>query len=167
MSNEIVEKVLKIIISSTRPMPAYFTRNGDREKSFCVDFDIHKDDEYEMASEVFHSVADYTEKGIGETLFTVRTKFAEDIMLGSYIITFLDHPEFIDDLNNKLINYNIESFSTIDRVEEMASTLTTKKYFEHCSQFGGELAVWRKTKKNKPKNYFNIIIERENKLTNN
>lgn len=167
MSKENIQKVIDIVISSTRPMPAYFTGNGDRKKSFCVDFDIKENDEYEMASEVFHSVADYTEKGMDETLFTVRTKFAEDIMLGSYIITFLGHPEFIDDLNNKLINYNIESFSIIDRVGEMANTQITKEYFEHCSKFGGELAAWRKTKKNRPKNYFNIIIERENKLTNN
>ena len=56
--NDFVQKVLDIISSSDRKMPAHFTSNGNRTQSFCIDFDISETDEYEMASEAWSRCPD-------------------------------------------------------------------------------------------------------------
>ena len=79
MNNEFLQKAFDIVISSTRPMPAYFTGNGEREKSFCVNFDIKYEDEYEMAFEVWQNPKYGFPAELNETLHHVMLKFAEDI----------------------------------------------------------------------------------------
>jgi len=43
--NDFVQKVLDIINSSERVMPAHLTINGSRTQSFCVNFDISEADD--------------------------------------------------------------------------------------------------------------------------
>jgi hypothetical protein len=112
--NDFVQKVLDIINSSSREMPAHFTSNGDRTQSFCVDFDISEADEYEMASEVWVSCPD---KSI--------IKIGEDIMLAAFIATSLNGEKYIPQIYSSIVGAN-----------NLDTTNNHQSYFQHCEEFG-------------------------------
>ena len=89
--NPIVEQALQIVFSSTRPMPAYFTSNGERKQSFCVEFDqLTEADERAMASEAWGAPnSAFPNSSIPREIFYDIIRIGEDVMLGSFIVTKL------------------------------------------------------------------------------
>src|SRR3989338_8105164 len=117
--NDLILKVLDIINSSKRKMPAHFTSNGKRTQSFCVDFDISETDEYAMASSAWSKAPNPS-----------IIKIGEDIMLAAYIAVKLGGEKLIPQLYQSII----ETCS-----EELFKK--HKDYFEHCADFGKLRAV--------------------------
>jgi len=117
--NDLILKVLDIINSSKRKMPAHFTSNGNRTQSFCVDFDISETDEYAMASESWYQAKDPSVIKIGE-----------DIMLAAYIAAKLGGEKFIPQLYQSIVKTCSEDLFK-----------KHKDYFERCSNFGKLRAI--------------------------
>ncbi len=122
-----VMKVMDIVLSSTRPMPAHFTTNGDRKQSFCVDFDISPDDEYNMASFAWIKGTDNANV----------IKLGEDVIVGSYILKKLKGEHRVLELTNKFIEVNSRSLTIYP--EELSST-EVRTYIQACQEFGLEKA---------------------------
>ncbi len=116
--NDFVQKVLDIISSSDRKMPAHFTSNGNRTQSFCIDFDISETDEYEMASEAWSRCPD---KSI--------IKIGEDIMLAAFIATSLGGEKYIPQIFSSIIGANNSDI-----------TSSHQSYFQYCAEFGNHRA---------------------------
>src|SRR3989344_9100478 len=117
-TNDFLQKVLAIINSSDRKMPAHFTSNGSRTQSFCVDFDISEADEYAMASEAWYSATDLSIVMIGE-----------DIMLGAYIATLLEEEKYIPQICQMIVGINVSVLSAKSAI-----------YFQQCAKFGNNCA---------------------------
>jgi len=118
-----VIKVMDIVLSSTRPMPAHFTTNGDRKQSFCVDFDISPDDEYNMASFAWTKGTDNNKV----------IKMGEDVVVGSYILKKLNGEHRISELTSKLIEADSKSL-TIN--PEVISSPEVRNYIQACQEYG-------------------------------
>ena len=99
-TNDFVQKILDIINSSDRKMPAHFTSNGSITQSFCVDFDISEADEYAMASEAWYNATD-----------PVAVMTGEDIMLAAYISTSLSGEIYIPQVYQIIIDTNASKIS--------------------------------------------------------
>ena len=139
--DEILQNVLRIIYASGRKMPAYFTSDddNDRQKTFCLDYDISPDDEYEMASVAYNSLGEMILAGqvdIGEQ-YAVYVKPGEDIMIGSYILAKQNKEELINELKTEIINNAVEDFGkSIDNYKKIISNPWIEKYLNHCAEFG-------------------------------
>jgi hypothetical protein len=125
-SASIMQKVLEILNSSTRSMPAHFTSNGDRMQSFCVDFDIPANDEYEMASYAFR---------MAENQLLLPT--AEDMMLAAYLAVKLGGEEQISELQDIVLKQS-------DHKKEWYLP-EHFEYFQKCVDFGRNVAHKRST----------------------
>ena len=123
-NNDFVQKVLDIINSAERVMPAHFTSNGSRTQSFCVNFDISEVDEYEMASEAWRSNKDPS-----------IIKIGEDIMLAVYIATVLNGERYLPQIYHSIVETGASNTSS-----------ESESYFKHCAEFGNQRAVQRKNK---------------------
>lgn len=113
-TGDLIQKVLDIIDSSERKMPAHYTGNGNRSQSFCLAFDISEEDEYAMASEAWYSATDSS---------VVKT--GEDVMLSAYIATLLGGEEKIPKLYRIIIDTNAPNIAG-----------DYEEYFQGCSEFG-------------------------------
>lgn len=117
---DFIEKVLNIVYSSQRKMPAHFTSSGGRSQSFCVDFDISETDEYEMASQAW-----------SKTPSPDATKTGEDIMIAAFIATKLGGQEYIPQIQNQII---------INATKDLPELAKYSYYFKKCGQFGSTRA---------------------------
>ena len=138
--DKILAETLNLVFSSNRPMPAHYTSNGDRDQSFCIDFEpLTASDEYDMASESFNTASNYiTEKSkLSQDQFAAVIKCGEDIMVGAYIITKLDGKELIEEMQKVILDDAIKAYSSeVDNLKKILSLDEVKKYFDHCADFG-------------------------------
>jgi hypothetical protein len=133
-----VARVLDIVLSSTRTMPAHYSSNGDRTQSFCVDFDIERDDEYNMASFAFYKGSE----SIGKCQVDAKPtdletgaiiKLGEDITVGSYILKKLGDISHISALIEALTKANAE-LATISQA--IHNDKEIQDYFVACRSYG-------------------------------
>jgi hypothetical protein len=145
--DEILQKTLDLVYSSKRKMPAHFSSYGKRNQSFCIDFEpLNEADDYEMASHIYSSQGDYfagVESKISAYQYNDIILCAEDIMLGSYIITKLGRKDLIPKMKETIIFQNIESYESnvIDpkqvlKIEQAFKFKYVIDYLNHCSDFG-------------------------------
>lgn len=136
-TNNIIKKVINLVLSSKRKMPAYFTGDNEIQKTFLVDFNgLTPEDEYEMASQAWHNqpaISSKIEKNI-------CIKIGEDVMLGCFILTKLGYEGRCDYLKNEIINFNVQSFlgTTQNDLEEIVDMEEARNYFDFCEKFGIE-----------------------------
>jgi len=151
--NDIIRQTLYLVLSSTRPMPAHFTSNGERKQSFCIDFEplTAEDDEF-MASESWGVTSDYLsiEKCNGEDLtgkqLNIVTRCGEDLMVGAFILTKLGGSELMSDMKKAIIDDTIENFE--DKIDDLINVLSgqqVNKYFDYCMEYGQTRAIQIKT----------------------
>ena len=116
--NDILKEVLHLVFSSTRPMPAYYTSDYDEKtgkyskpKDFCVNFsDITPTDEYELASFVWHELPVSDLYNEAEHLISSLLIIAEDVVLGSFIISRLGYETSLFDLMKCIIEERLSLF---------------------------------------------------------
>lgn len=143
MSDEILNKTLELIRSSERVMPAHFSSNGDRTQSFCIDFEpLTPADDIALAAQAWGCMPSFVEQGMptNEERFYSVLHCGEDIMVGAFIITKLGGEHLIPHMVEQIINYDIETFSTIPRLPEYLSHDLAKEYFDYCADFGKKRA---------------------------
>lgn len=137
--NKALQETIKLIRSSQRSMPAHFTTNGERTKSFCIDFEpLTVGDEYEMASEAWMSIKSVPLPNVltSEDLFLILHS-GEDIMVGAFIITKLEHEEMIHELKYAVVSSDMEELEPkIPHIKRLFLHPQTEAYFEHCLEFG-------------------------------
>lgn len=154
-----LNKALYLVYSSKRSMPAHFTSNGDRQKSFCIDFDqLTASDEYEMASEAWNATSGYFGKSeslsraLTENDLSFLTKIGEDIMIGAYILVKLNAIEDLSKLKSEVLNNAEEDFvKVVSDISELIRHPYAQSYFTHCADFSCKLA-----KGESPTYYFQI-----------
>jgi len=133
-------KVVDIVMSSRRPLPAQFTSDNGKSQSFCVDFDIYWEDEYEMANIVWKEATQAY--GVATEInpmidgFVSVIKIGEDIMLGAYILTKLGEQSKIGVLVMKLLLRNNDWVAKSTAVQ----TPSVQEFFKVCWKFGIHLA---------------------------
>lgn len=138
--NNYIQKTLDLVFSSKRRMPAHFSSDKDRVKSFSIDFkDLSKEDEYEMASEAWYSLK--TKKKIDDFTLSAIVKTGEDIMLGSFIITKLGQLLLGNELKEKIFNHNLKNFGENNDLKIIFRDREIASYFEHCVEFGKKRAM--------------------------
>lgn len=140
MANEIIATVINLVFNSERRMPAHFTSSDTKSQTFLVDFnDIPADVEYEMASEVWHRQPAISPKPIQ----IACVKIAEDIMVGSYILTKLGHGEETNYFMNEMINFNISAYpkEMHEELKHACDTREIKEYFNYCRSFGANIVT--------------------------
>lgn len=146
--NDILNETLHLVFSSTRPMPAHFTSNGNRKQSFCIDFKLLSEEiDYEMASESWYSIDSFlgiANRGVevlSKSQLNAVIKCGEDLMVGAFIITKLDGVLFINEMKQQIINNALENFGeTIEDISKVLSGKQVNKYFDHCIEFGKKQA---------------------------
>ena len=133
-------KVLKAVFSSERAMPAHFTSNGDRTQSFCIDYEIDADDEYELASQAYAVLWEYLgkipEDQISKADAGCVLKIGEDIALGTFILQKEDEYASFSDLKQELIEENVRLWDSMPKLEEIVDIPLVKNYFDFCEWFG-------------------------------
>lgn len=134
-----VKDTLKIIFNSKRTMPAHFTSNGDRTKSFCIDFDIAADDEYELASQAYYSLWEFVGKMPGDQISKSDTnsllKIGEDITLGAFILQKSDEYASFSSLRQETIEENIRLWDS-SQLKNIVDIPLIQNYFDFCAWFG-------------------------------
>ncbi len=150
MKNEIIQKVISLVMSSERPMPAHYTtgKNG-RTQSFCIDFEpLYEEDEYDMASVAWYSASDHGIEFPDKHDCGLTVKFGEDIMIGAYILEILGGRTHLDDLMAALIAENIENFiANVPNIKEIVERVGVSFYFNYCKMFGADVANSMMSKK--------------------
>ena len=147
--NDTLIEVLRLVFSSTRAMPAHFTSNGKRKKSFCVDFEpLSEEVDYEMASESWNSIDNFlgtTNCGneiLSKNQVNIVIKCGEDLMVGAFILTKLSGYSLIVDMKKEIIDNTIETFTEMDKnLLAVLAGSQVNKYFDHCIKYGHSMAV--------------------------
>lgn len=143
--NDIIRKTLHIVFSSTRPMPAYYTSDYNKEtgkytkpKNFCVNFsDINPTDEYELASFVWHELPSSDLYNRGEHMVSSLLIIAEDVILGSFIISRLRHEILSSNLTRYIIEKRLFLFENKGyKSDILLSDRNIREYIYKCEQFG-------------------------------
>lgn len=147
--NDIIRETLCLVFSSTRPMPAHFTSNGDRRQSFCIEFEpLGKDDDEAMASEAWGVIGDFLsikkcgDEYLTKSQFNTVTRCGEDLMVGAFILTKLGGSLLVVEMKKAIIDDTITTF--VEKNENLASILSGKqvnKYFNYCIEYGRDRAV--------------------------
>lgn len=140
----IVAEALDLVFSSTRPMPAHFTSNGDRTQSFCIDFEpLNATADHELASEAWFSQDRFiTEKSkLTEDEGRLALLCGEDLMLGAFIITKLGKPELSNEVRGWIIQGAVERLHTQSRdIEKFFQNKDVIAHLDHCEKSGREIA---------------------------
>lgn len=133
-------KVLTAVFSSQRTMPAHFTSNGDRKQSFCIDYEIEADDEYELASHTHSVLWEYLGKITEDQISKAETgcvlKIGEDIALGAFILQKEDEYASFSDLKQELIEENVSLWDSMPQLAKVVEIPLVKNYFDFCEWFG-------------------------------
>lgn len=139
MPQNIVADVINLVMESDRQMPAHYTSGNGRSQTFLVDFDdLSADDEYQMAGTAWYGQPPI--KSEHERYSIV--KIAEDIMVGSFIITKMGHKDLVPQLKTEFVNYEIGLFpdDLQSALKKLTKTELVENYFNMCSNFGVERA---------------------------
>lgn len=139
MSQNIVADVINLIMESDRQMPAHYTSGNGRSQTFLVDFDgLSADDEYQMAGTAWYCQPPI--KSENERYSMV--KIAEDIMLGSYILTKMGYKDLVNQLKTEFVTFEISLFpdDLQSKLKKLVKTELVENYFNMCSNFGMERA---------------------------
>lgn len=147
--DELLRETLRLVYSSTRPMPAHFTQNGDRKQSFCIDFEpLKADDDYEMASVSWYSISDFLgldkcgDEKLSKSQLNIVTRCGEDLMFGAFILSKLGGILLAVDMKNEIIDNTIESFGNkIENLKNIIYGKQVNKYFDYCIKFGHDRSV--------------------------
>lgn len=138
--DEILRKTLHLVFSSKRRMPAHFTQDRDRKKSFCIDFEpLTAEDEYEMASDSYYSIDGYFsgKTEISKEQLNAVIRCGEDIMVGAFIISKLGRKDLVGEMGKAVISDMIETYEKeIESLKEILSFEEASNYFKHCAEFG-------------------------------
>ena len=126
-------------------MPAHFTSGQDgRTKSFCVDYDISPEQEYELASEAYYR-AWHELKGdaveLSSQAIDVIGKVGEDVILASFIAAKENCEDLIDEVSQMIVDENIVRFQK--KGVEISDWLNNKASLEHlerCKRGGVSVA---------------------------
>lgn len=152
LDDMILNKTLRLLSSSNRTMPAYLTNNGERKRSFCIDFKpLSESDDYKMASESWYSVGKYISKksNLSSDQINIIIRCGEDIMVGAFIITKLNR--ILSRVNHneqsieKMIQEIFRNFiKNNDSLRNMLLLSGSKDevldYFDYCEKFGRKMA---------------------------
>jgi hypothetical protein len=136
--DDVARRVADIVLTANRSMPAHYTSNGDRAKSFCVDFDIESDDEYNMASFAFYKGSEAISMNKVDAKPTdleasAIIKLGEDITVGSYILKKLGDTSHLPELIEELTKENVG----IEKVSQMIlDDKVIQDYFAACRSYG-------------------------------
>jgi len=142
--DDLVRETLRLVFFSTRSIPAHFTSNGDRNQSFCIDFEpLTKDDDEAMASEAWGSVGDFlsVDKRGSEILdksqFNMVVKVGEDLMVGAFILVKLKGGLLMAEMKKAIVDDTIETFNNkVNNVDQVLAGEQVNKYFDHCIEYG-------------------------------
>jgi hypothetical protein len=151
----IQEKIKKIIASSVRPLPAYYTAlyEGDvcvKPKTFdVIGFDLSASDEYEMAGYVWMMLAQLELFKDLENSRIATLIIAEDIVLGSYLLTKLSEVGACEEFSKEIIKDHLDSFYKKGfNFDKIMSVKDIENYFVECEKFGIKLAKSTNEKNN-------------------
>ncbi|MFA6537664.1 MAG: hypothetical protein WCT18_04700 [Patescibacteria group bacterium] len=140
MNQQILEKTLDLVYSSTRAMPAHFTSNGDRSQSFCIDFELlDADADYNMASSAYNfpNIDLVSEKiSLSPEQLTAVIKCGENVMVGAFIISKLGGKIMIEEMKKNIIENSINTFdSRVKNLENIFSSDAVQFYLNHCVEY--------------------------------
>lgn len=132
----LIEKILDLVFSSKRTMPAHFYSQGNRKQTFGINFDpLDADTDYEMAntahniSSMFYSAIPDLNKEEHSALL----KYGEDIMLGAFIVCSIDKKDMSKDLQEEIIKENTNLFE--DRIPERIPELLKNSNVSHAFDY--------------------------------
>lgn len=132
---EIITRVMEIVSSSSRSMPAHFNSHGNRTQSFGIDFEpLTADDDYSMASEAWNGAKSIKEASGADNSLIVL--LGEECMLSAYIVTKLGHPELIDDVVSAAYK-RLAGIFTDEKLQRIVSITGVNAYLDLCKQYGG------------------------------
>ncbi len=144
---QILDKTMELIESSKRTMAARFCSGDGRNETFGIDFGpITPEIDSNMAAEAYGSIGIYfsknkTDRSLSEGQFCLILMMGEDIMVGSFIIAKLGGEEMINEMRKRIIDLRIKNVGDrIDGLEEAVLLKETNDYFDHCLNFGNNLA---------------------------
>jgi len=135
-----IKKILDILRTSNRAMPAHFSSFNDRNQSFCIDFaGLTADDDYQLASEVYHSVFEFASK-IPKNQITKKEihcmlKIGEDLTIGAYMLQRTDRFASFSEFGQRAIEDNLNMFGALilDHIVELPMI---QNYFDYCISIG-------------------------------
>ena len=138
-NNESLKTVLDIVFNSERAMAANFTGNGDRKKSFCVDYKgLTAEDEYELASDIYVTVWEFigriTANPLSKYEAAYMLKIGEDIGIGSFILQRTDRYASFANLRQKIIEKNLDLWG--GSLKQIADIPLIQNYFDYCLWIG-------------------------------
>ena len=142
--NDLIRKTLHLVFSSTRPMPAHFTQNGDRKQSFCIEFEpLSAEEDEAMAAESWGVIDNYlsTKNRGAENLtkeqFDMVLRCGEDLMVGAFILTKLGGDSLVTEMKKAIIDDTIENFGVkINNLADVLFGQQVNKYFDYCVEYG-------------------------------
>lgn len=135
-TNEKIQKIIEILQSSTRTMPAHFTSNDEAGKTqtFLVNVDIPANDEYQLASSAFYEQPNDPELSELENSFALMT--GEDLTLGAYLLAKEGLKENVDELKTEIIEMEKHKVGDQIDVNKVLCADAVKKYFNDCIKNG-------------------------------
>ncbi len=135
-----VEKILEVLYSCERAMPAHYTSYKDRKQSFCIDFEgLTADDDYQLASESYHSVYEFASKipedQITKAEIICMLRIGEDLTIGSFMLQRSDRYADFSSFRDRVIKDNVDMFENtpLDHVVEQQMM---QNYFNYCISIG-------------------------------
>lgn len=139
ITDKSVLTALKAVFSSERAMPAHFSGDEERSKSFFIDYDMDSDDEYEIASQTYHILWEYLgkipEDQISKSDASAVLKVGEDLAIGAFILQRTDEYASFSDLQQEILEENLRLWDQ-PRLSEVMTIPLVKNYLDFCSWFG-------------------------------
>lgn len=140
---EFVDEIVWIVCTAERAMPAYFTSNGDRKQSFCVDYDdIEEKDEYRMAAQAYNGIFNHIkpEDNITYDQTIMIMICGEDLMIASYIVEKRGRSYLMAEIGKEIITRDIRSWPKEFNASEIFKSKPALKWFEYCMDYGTQVA---------------------------
>lgn len=139
MPENIIADVINLVMESGREMPAHYTSANGRSETFMIDFKgLSAEDEQDMASTAWFCQPPI--KSEDERYAIV--KIAEDIMVGSFILTKMGRKDLTEQLKNEFVTFEISLFPDDMqlKIKTLAKTPMVENHFNFCCKFGTERA---------------------------
>lgn len=139
ITDKSVLTALKAVFSSERAMPAHFSSDEERSKSFFIDYDMDADDEYEIASQTFHILWEYLgkipEDQISKSDASAVLKVGEDLAIGAFILQRTDEYASFSDMQQEIVEENLRMWDQ-PRLNEVMTIPLVRNYLDFCLWFG-------------------------------
>lgn len=135
-----MKKILNTLYNCERAMPAHYTSHGDRTQSFCIDFDgLTADDDYQLASEVYHSVFEFASKipedQINRNEIISMLRIGEDLCIGAFMLQRTDRFASFSEFREAVINDNLGFFEE-GNFDHIVKLPMIQNYFDYCVSIG-------------------------------